>query len=92
MYSALHVSPLPIDKKAFSTCLVKKKKVQKWIQRTKINMVLFVFVVLFSGRTGIKIEIIILDQQVVNKFRFLVRKMLARMQVQRNGRPLNENK
>jgi uncharacterized membrane protein len=59
----------------------KRKKVQKWIQRTKTNIVVLFLVKIFPVTTGSKIEIIILDQQVVNKFRFLVRKMLARMQL-----------
>jgi hypothetical protein len=66
---------------AIGCCLQKTKKVQKWIQRTKINIVLLFLVKIFLGEAGAKIEIIILYQQVVNKFCFLVRKMLARLRV-----------
>jgi hypothetical protein len=62
--------------------LRKRKKVQKWIQRTKINIAVLFLVKIFPVTTGSKIEIIILDQQVVSKVCFLVRKMLARMRVQ----------
>jgi len=61
-----------IKRKPSSTHLRKRKKVQKWIQRTKINIVLFILVIVFFGETGVKIEIIILDQQVANKFCILV--------------------
>lgn len=61
-----------IRRKPSSIHLRKQKKVQKWIRRTKINIVLIVLIIVFSGETGVKIEIIILDQQVANKFCILV--------------------